>query len=142
MHLREKFNLAQLLDGGEYPFMPRRLAPKKEGKRGGRPRTDRTQITVRLDRDVLARLTLAGMLYRFVEVIAPGNYEGLKRATAVPGKVIEVLVREHIDEWMEKTLERLNNGGLPEYVSERLRREFPNHWPAPQRDSSINETNY
>jgi hypothetical protein len=55
---------------------PRRLVPKKEGNRGGRPRTHRTQITVRLDPDVLARLTLAGMLYRFVEVIAPGNYEG------------------------------------------------------------------
>jgi hypothetical protein len=108
-------------------FMPRKLAPKKEGNKGGRPRTNRTQITVRLDPDVLSRLTLAGLLYRFAEVIAPGNYEGLKRATSVPGKVIEVLVREHIDEWMDKTLKRLINSGLPEEVSERLHQEFPKH---------------
>jgi hypothetical protein len=73
---------------------------------------------------------------------APGNFEGLKRATAVPGKVIEVLVRAHIDEWMEKTLKHLIDGGLPEEVRERLRREFPKHWPAPQRSESIDETGY
>ena len=124
------------------PPVPRKLRPKEEINRGGRPRTNRTQITVRLDPDVLSRLTLAGLLYRFAEVIAPGNYEGLKRATAVPGKVIEVLVRAHIDEWMEKTLKRLIDGGLPEEVRERLRREFPKHWPAPQRSESIDETVY
>jgi hypothetical protein len=122
--------------------VPRKLKPKEEINQGGRPRTDRTQITVRLDPDVLSRLTLGGLLYRFAEVIAPGNYEGLKRATPVPGKVIEVLVREHLDEWMCKTLERLINSGLPEVVSVRLRREFPNHCPSPTRDNSIDETDY
>jgi hypothetical protein len=137
-----KLNLALPIDGGEYSSMPRKLGPRKEGKRGGRPRTNRTQITVRVDPDVLARLTLAGLLYRFVEVIAPGNYEGLNRATPVPGKVIEVLVREHIDQWMSKTLERLINSGMPEEVSERLRREFPKHWPDPERGNSHDTLHY
>jgi hypothetical protein len=113
--------------------MPRKLRPREKGKRGGRPRTNRTQITVRLDPDVLAALTDAGRLYRYSELIAPSNYEGLNRATPVPGKVIEVLVREHRDHWMRKTLKRLIDGGLPEEVSERLRREFPRHWPVPTR---------
>ena len=122
--------------------MPRKLRPKGEGERRGRPRTGRTQVTVRLDPDVLAVLTNAGKLYRYAELIAPGNYQGLSRATPVPGKVIEVLVREQIDEWMRKALARLINGGLPENVSARLRREFPNHWPTPTRDDSIDETDY
>jgi hypothetical protein len=122
--------------------VPRKLRPKEEINRGGRPRTNRTQITVRLDPDVLSRLTLAGLLYRFAEVIAPGNYDGLKRATAVPGKVIEVLVREHIDEWMEKTLKRLIDGGLPADVSERLRQKFRPYWPAPTREDSVDQEEY
>jgi hypothetical protein len=122
--------------------VPRKLRPKEEINRGGRPRTNRTQITVRLDPDVLSRLTLAGLLYRFAEVIAPGNYEGLKRATPVPGKVIEVLVREHLDEWMHKTLERLINSGLPEDVSEQLRQKFRHYCPAPDRETSSEMTGY
>lgn len=113
--------------------MPRKLGPREEGKRGGRPRTNRTQITVRLDPDVLAHLTLAGRLYRFVELIAPGNYEGLDRAAPLPGKVIEVLARGHLDKWMEKTLKRLVDGGLPQNIFERLRHEFPKHCPPPPR---------
>jgi hypothetical protein len=122
--------------------MPRKLRPREEGKRGGRPRTNRTQITVRLDPDVLAALTDAGRLYRYSELIAPGNYEGLNRATPVPGKAIEVLVRAHIDQWMKETLKRLFDGGLPKEVSERLRGEFPRHWPVPSRGTIGDDPDY
>jgi hypothetical protein len=123
--------------------MPRKLpAAKKEGERRGRPRTNRTQVAVRLDPDTLTSLTIAGKLFRYIELIATGNYRGLDRAIAMPGKVLELLVREFVDQWMTNALERLINSELPEEVSERLHREFPRHWPAPDRETSPDMTNY
>jgi hypothetical protein len=114
--------------------MPRKLpVTKREGEQRGRPRTNRTQVAVRLDPDTLATLAVAGKLFRYIELIATGNYRGLDRAASMPGKVLELLAREFLDQWMTGVLERLNNSGLPESVLERLREEFPDHFPAIDR---------
>jgi hypothetical protein len=127
---------------GQVSTMPRKLLPKKRGELRGRPRTGRVQFTVRLDPDALAVLTNAGKLFRYLELIATGNYRSLDRAVPAPGKVIELLIREYVDQWMEKALERLVNNGVPKEVSERLRREFPRQWPVPERGNSHDTLHY
>jgi hypothetical protein len=122
--------------------MPRKLAPKKEGDRMGRPRTGRTQFTIRLDPEASATLKDAGKLYRFCELIGLANYQDLDQATSAPGKVIEMLLKQHIDEWIRQTLKRLSGGGVPESVLERLRQEFPNHWPVPDRGTLGDDERY
>jgi hypothetical protein len=122
--------------------MPRKLAPKKEGDRRGRPRTGRTQFTIRLDPEASATLKDAGKLYRFCELIGLANYQDLDQATAAPAKVIEMLLKQHINDWIRQTLKRLIKGGLPEDVSERLRHEFPSHYPAPDRGTLGDDEHY
>jgi hypothetical protein len=130
-----KCDLEKISTNVESLPVPRKLLPKKEGERRGRPRTGRVQFTVRFDPDTLTTLAVAGKLFRYIELIATGNYRGLDRATPMMGKVLELLVREYVDQWMSTALERLINSGIPEEVSERLRREFSKHFP-PDRETS------
>jgi hypothetical protein len=122
--------------------MPRKLVPKKEGDRMGRPRTGRTQFTIRLDPDASATLKDAGKLYRICELIGLANYQDFDQANPAPAKVIEMLLKQHIEEWIRETLKRLSGGGLPEEVLERLRQEFPKHWPVANRGTIGDDTQY
>ena len=119
-----------------------KLAPKREGDRMGRPRTGRTQFTIRLDPDASAILKDAGKLYRICELIGLANYEDLDKAIPTPGKVLEMLVRQHVRQWIHETLTRLSGSGLPEDVSDRLRREFREYRSDLTRGSSHDETDY
>jgi hypothetical protein len=121
--------------------MPRKLAQKKEGDRMGRPRTGRTQFTIRLDPDASAILKDAGSLYRICELIGLANYEELDQAVPAPGKVLEMMAKQHVEEWMRETLARLSISGLPEAVSERLRQKFRHYWPT-NRETSTDKTDY
>lgn len=121
--------------------MPRKLLPKKEGDRMGRPRTGRTQFTIRLDPDASGILKDAGKLYRICELIGLANYD-FDQAVPAPGKVLEMLARQHIEGWMRETLKRLSGSGLPEDVTERLHREFRQHWPITTRGGMGNQERY
>ena len=107
----------------------------------GRPRTGRTQFTIRLDPDASAILKDAGSLYRICELIGLANYEELDQAVPAPGKVLEMMAKQHVEEWMRETLARLSISGLPEAVSERLRQKFRHYWPT-NRETSTDKTDY